>query len=151
MFLPLAFQTTVTGRLFVEFAIALCGSVVISSFVALTLTPMIAARILKPIAEVEHGRLFQFFERGFQRTERAYRRNLERALDRPWRIVAIALLSLVAAAFFYTRLDKEFLPEENKGRLLCIAIAPEGATADYTDRMVKEIEGIVRDVPEVGG
>ncbi len=151
VFLPLAFQTTVTGRLFVEFAIALCGSVVISSFVALTLTPMIAARILKPIADVQHGRLYQSFERGFRRIEQSYRRNLERTLDHPWRVLAVGVLSLIAAGFFYSRLDKEFLPEENKGRLLCFALTPEGATADYTDRMVSKIEGIVRDVPEVEG
>lgn len=151
VFLPLAFQTTVTGRLFIEFAIALCGAVVISSFVALTLTPMVAARVLRPISEVQHGRVYHVFERGFKRVEQGYRRNLERALDHPWRILLIGLFTLIAAAFFYSRLDKDFLPEENKGRLLCFVLTPEGSTPDYTSRMVSKMEKIIHETPEVEG
>lgn len=151
VFIPLAFQTTVTGRLFVEFAIALCGSVVISSFVALTLTPMMAARVLRPISEVKHGHVYQSFERVFRRIENAYSRNLVKALDHRRIVIAIALVTLGAAVWFYRHLDKEFLPEEDKGRLLCFAITPEGSTCEYTDRMVSKMENIVRSVPEVDG
>ncbi len=69
VFLPLAFLTGQTGRLFIEFAVAVAGSVVISAFVALTLTPMMSARILKPVEQAKHGGLFNFFERGFNAHE----------------------------------------------------------------------------------
>src|SRR5881296_2834782 len=66
VFAPLAFQKSQIGRLFIEFAVAVAGSVIISAFVALTLTPAMAARILKPIEGVKHGSLFNWFERGFR-------------------------------------------------------------------------------------
>ena len=66
VFMPLAFQKTTTGRLFIEFAFAMAGSVVISAFVALSLSPMMAARILRPVEREKHGPLFNFFERGLR-------------------------------------------------------------------------------------
>jgi multidrug efflux pump len=151
VFIPLAFQTTVTGRLFVEFAIALAGSVVISSFVALTLTPSMSARILKPMHEVQHGPVFNFFERALNHFQDHYERLLRWALAHR-RTVALASLALFAAsAWIYTRLDKEFLPEEDKGRLLTFMITPEGSTSEYTDRMMQRVETIVRETPEVDG
>jgi multidrug efflux pump len=149
VFIPLAFQTTVTGRLFVEFAIALAGSVVISSFVALTLTPTMAARILKPMHQVQHGPVFNFFERGLDHFQSHYERLLRWALSHR-RTVALASLAIFGlTAWIFTRLDKEFLPEEDKGRLLTFMITPEGSTAEYTDRMMQRVETIVRETPEV--
>ncbi len=149
VFIPLAFQTTVTGRLFVEFAIALAGSVVISSFVALTLTPSMSARMLKPLSGVKHGRVFNFFERGFDHFQSHYGRLLSWSLRHR---VAVALGSLAlfcATAWIYTQLDNEFLPEEDKGRLLTFMITPEGSTSEYTDRMMQQVESIVSGTPEV--
>src|SRR2546426_670086 len=65
VFAPLAFQKSTTGRLFIEFAVAVCGSVIISAFVALTLSPAMSARILRPLHGVKHGPVFNFFERAF--------------------------------------------------------------------------------------
>src|SRR5437867_7987101 len=65
VFVPLAFQSSTAGRLFIEFATAVVASVIISAFVSLTLTPMMAARILKPTSQEKHGALYNFFERGF--------------------------------------------------------------------------------------
>jgi hydrophobe/amphiphile efflux-1 (HAE1) family protein len=151
VFLPLAFQTSVTGRLFIEFAIALCGSVLISAFVALSLTPMISARILKPHGAVHHGRIFNFFERGFEWLTGHYRKMLLWALRHRPAMVVISLATLGLAAFFFLRLDQEFMPEEDKGRMLCFAITPEGSTTEYTARMVYKMEDIVRGTPEVLG
>jgi multidrug efflux pump len=149
VFIPLAFQTTVTGRLFVEFAIALAGSVVISSFVALTLTPSMSARILKPMHQVKHGPVFNFFERGLDHFQGHYERLLRWALSRR-RLVAIGSLVIFAlTAWIFTRLDNEFLPAEDKGRLLTFMITPEGSTSEYTDRMMQRVETIVRETPEV--
>jgi multidrug efflux pump len=149
VFIPLAFQTTVTGRLFVEFAIALAGSVIISSFVALTLTPSMSARILKPHGAVRHGRVFNYFEHRFEHFQSHYERLLRWALRHRAFVVAASLAIFAATAWIYTRLDNEFLPEEDKGRLLTFMITPEGSTAEYTDRMMQRVETIVRETPEV--
>jgi hydrophobe/amphiphile efflux-1 (HAE1) family protein len=151
VFIPLAFQTSITGRLFIEFAIALSGSVLISAFVALTLTPMVSARILKPLGEVKHGPVFNFFERGFDHFNHHYERMLRWSLGHRAAVVVGAVALFAATGWIYTRLSKEFLPEEDKGRLIAFALAPEGSTAEYTDRMVRRIEDIIRSTPEVDG
>jgi multidrug efflux pump len=149
VFLPLAFQTSTTGRLFVEFAVAVAGAVIISGFVALSLTPMMCARILKPVHSEKHGRLFNLFERGFQRLNHRYERILLWSLGHRRAIILVALGTLALTVVSYRALDKEFLPEEDKGRLLNIVIAPEGSTSEYTDRMMRAMEGIVEEAPEV--
>ena len=146
VFLPLAYQKTVTGRLFTEFAITLCGAVVFSTFVALTLTPSVAARILRPLRSEERNK------QGFvQRWALRYQRRLAWCLDNRKTIVVLTLITVLCSTFFYSRLDKEFLPEEDKGRLFSLAIAPEGATSEYTDRMVRQMEEIIGEQPEVAG
>ena len=150
VFLPLAFQTSTAGRLFVEFAVAVAGSVVVSAFVALSLSPMMASRILKPI---DPARRHNFVVRGFERfltgVNHAYRRTLGWSLRHRWVVLLVGLSTLGLMVLFYQDLDKDFLPEEDKGRLIAFVVAPEGATIEYTDRMMREMEGILRDTPEV--
>ena len=149
VFIPLAFQTSVTGRLFIEFAIALSGSVLISAFVALTLTPMVAARLLKPHGTVKHGPLFNMFERGFDHLNNHYSKLLHWSLSHR-RFVAITSIILFGlTGWIYTQLNNDFLPEEDKGRLLTFILAPEGSTSEYTDRMLRKVEEIGRNTPEV--
>lgn len=152
VFLPMAFQTSVTGRIFVELAVAVSCSVAISAFVALTLSPMLAARILKPHVPTPSQRGFKgFFERRMDAMNRRYERGLRWSLRHPRTLIALTALSFVVSLFFYSRLEKEFLPTEDKGRLFCIAIAPEGSTSEYTDRMVRKMETIIQATPEVDG
>lgn len=149
VFLPLAFIGGVTGRLLLEFAVALAGSVVVSSIVALTLAPMAGARILKPIHEAEHGRVFNFFERALNAINRRYERMLGWSLRHRIIMIFIALLSMGASYYFFTSLEQEFLPEEDKGRFLSIAINPVGSTPEYSDRMMQHMEKIVAETPGV--
>jgi multidrug efflux pump len=149
VFLPLAFLTGQTGRLFIEFAVAVAGSVVISAFVALTLTPMMAARVLKPIEQTKHGSLFNTFERGFQALNRAYSGMLKWALAHRVITVGIGVASLALTMVLYWSLDNELVPEEDKGQLFTIVLAPEGSTTEYTDRVMHKMENIVSKVPEV--
>jgi hydrophobe/amphiphile efflux-1 (HAE1) family protein len=151
VFLPMAMLTSLTGRLFIEFAITLAGSVIISSFVALSLTPMAASRLLRPIAEEDHGRMFIFFERQLNRVSDGYERTLRFSLRHRLAVVLIGLSTVGISYLFFQDLEKGFLPDEDKGSLLCLAFAPEGATSEYTDRMVKQMEAIVASVPEVDG
>ncbi len=149
VFIPLAFQTTTTGRLFIEFAFALAGSVVISAFVALSLTPMMAARILRPVEREKHGWLFTAFDRGFNALNRLYGRMLGWSLRHSWIVLLVGAGSLWLLVMAYQSLDKEFLPEEDRGMFICFAVAPEGSTSEYTDRMVQQMDRIIAAVPEI--
>ncbi|MCM8811514.1 MAG: efflux RND transporter permease subunit [Candidatus Omnitrophica bacterium] len=151
IFLPMAFQTTTTGRLFVEFAVTISVSVLVSAFVSLTLSPMICARALRPNPGHVGSGLIAHFERWLTNMTARYDKWLRWSLNHSGLMMLIGTLTFVLSVFLYTRLDKEFLPDEDKGRLFCIAIAPEGATSEYTSRMVRKMEGFIRETPEVDG
>ncbi|MFN7138192.1 MAG: efflux RND transporter permease subunit, partial [Limisphaerales bacterium] len=142
VFLPLAFQTSATGRLFVEFAVAVAGSVIISAFVALTLAPMLSARFLKTVDHRHDNFVLRFFERMLNWFNRRYEQLLRWSLAHRAVILIVAVISLGLTVVLFRSLDKEFLPEEDKGRLLAFASAPEGATVEYTSRMVAKMEEI---------
>jgi len=149
VFLPLAFIGGVTGRLLLEFAFAIAGSVVISSIVALTLAPMAGARILKPIHETEHGPVFNYFERKLKAINQRYERMLGWSLKHRVFMIVLAFVSLGMSYYFFSNLEREFLPEEDKGRFLSIAINPVGSTPEYSDQMMQQMEKIVAETPGV--
>jgi multidrug efflux pump len=149
VFTPLAFQTSTTGRLFIEFAVTVAVSVIISAFVALTLTPMMSARILRSAHEEKQNWLLRFFERFMNWIACTYDRWLDRALRHRAITVGLAGASVILAVILFLRLEGEFLPDEDKGRLLNIVVAPEGSTSEYTDRQLRKMEKIVGDFPEV--
>ncbi len=151
VFLPIAFLGGTVGRLLVEFAVALTTAVVISAFVALTLSPMVSSRILKSKSQVKHGRVFLFFEKVLDNITDSYQKTLRWALGHRVAVLAVAAGSLVLAGYFLSQLDQDFLPEEDKGRLLSIAVTPEGSTPEYTDRMARQMEEIVQGFREVEG
>ena len=153
VFIPLAFQSSTTGRLFIEFAIAIVAAVVVSTFVALSLTPMMASRILQS-SNHKPGGLVRLFESVMQGLTQVYRGLLERLLNRSaivrlGMLGALAVVLLLASRLLYTHLEGDFLPEEDKGRLLCFVIAPEGSTTEYTNRMLLQMEEILSKTPEV--
>ncbi len=153
VFIPLAFQSSTTGRLFVEFAIAIVAAVVVSTFVALSLTPMMASRILQS-SNRKPGGLVRLFESVMQGLTQGYRGLLERLLNRSaivrlGMLGTLAVVLLLASRLLYTHLEGDFLPEEDKGRLLCFVIAPEGSTTEYTNRMLLQMEEILSKTPEV--
>jgi hydrophobe/amphiphile efflux-1 (HAE1) family protein len=151
VFMPLAFIGGITGRLLLEFAIALSTSVILSSVVALTLSPMAAARLLLPVEREKHGRVYMALEHGFEGLTRRYRRALVWTLDHRMPTVLLALASVALSWWCFLQLDREFLPQEDKGRLLSMVIAPVGATPEYTDRMMKKAESILAETPGVEG
>ncbi|HXG49152.1 MAG TPA: efflux RND transporter permease subunit [Methylomirabilota bacterium] len=149
VFAPLAFQKSTTGRLFIEFAAAICGSVIISAFVALTLTPAMSARILKPLHGVRHGALFNFFERGFHWITDHYVAGLRWSLRHRWVIVLVTLGTVAAMVAAYRGLEQDFLPQEDKSRMFAYVITPNGSTSEFTDRQLRKAERIIASVPEV--
>ena len=147
VFTPLAFLQGNTGRLFNEFGIAVAGSVIISGFVALTLTPMLCAKILR--VPQRHGVFYRMLENGFNGLASGYSRTLRRALAWRWGVVAAAVATLVVAAVIFRSLEREFVPPEDRGFFPVIIIAPEGATLAYTDGYQRQVEAILGKVPEV--
>ncbi|MGH7530388.1 MAG: efflux RND transporter permease subunit [Gemmatimonadales bacterium] len=149
VFTPLAFLQGTTGRLFNEFGIAVAGSVVISGFVALTLTPMLSAKILR--VTKRHGRLFQIFENGFTALAAAYARRLRWALSHRGLVVAGAGATLLLAVGLYSGLKSEFVPEEDRGYFVTWIIGPEGASVDYMAEHLSGVEAVLSRTKDVEG
>jgi multidrug efflux pump len=149
VFTPLAFLQGTTGRLFNEFGIAMAGAVVISGFVALTLTPMLCAKILR--VSHEHGPIFKVFERGFNAIAERYAVLLRAALRHRWVVVAGTVVSVLLAGVLYVNLKQELLPDDDRGFFLVVGSAPEGASLEYTDSYVRQIEQIIGKTPDVQG
>ena len=149
VFTPLAFLQGTTGRLFNEFGIAMAGAVIISGFVALTLTPMLCAKILR--VSREHGAMFKLFERGFNAIAQRYATLLRSALRHRAVVVGGMLLSIGLAWVLFRNLKQELLPDDDRGFFLVVASAPEGASLEYTDGYVRQIEQIIGKTPDVQG
>lgn len=148
VFLPIGFSTGSTGRLFTEFAITLAGSVVISSFVALTLAPPLSARILRQHGQMNGG-IFGAIEWFFDRMERLYQWSLRRLMPLKVLVVIGFILSLGLTGFLFNQLPKEFLPIDDRGAIFTIIRAPQGVTINYTDRVMRQVEEVYSQVPEV--
>jgi multidrug efflux pump len=142
VFTPLAFLQGTTGRLFNEFGIALAGAVVVSSFVALTLTPMLSARILR--VPSSHGRLFNAFERTFMGIAAIYSRTLEFAVRHRAFVVFGAGAVAAMAVVLFSVLQREFLPPEDRGFIFGATQGPEGASLEYMNGYQRQAEEIIR-------
>ncbi len=146
VYLPFAFATGRTGKLFIEFALTLAGAVLVSGFTALTLSPMMCSKLLRH--EPRHGRFYAFGEHLLHRLDSGYRRILARVLAvRGW-VLAAALL-LVGVFGLQSLLPRELAPQEDQGLVISFGTAPEGSTIDYTDRYAKQMEAMFAKVPEV--
>ena len=146
VFAPLAFATGRTGRLFIEFALALAGAVVVSGFVALTLSPMMSSLLLKH--ETKHSAIYNWIERGFEAFTRGYKRLLNAALDNRLIVVLVALIVAGAAGLLFKMTKTELSPLEDRGVIFGFVSAPEGSTSDYLMKYVQQIEGIYKTLPE---
>ncbi|HKQ94934.1 MAG TPA: efflux RND transporter permease subunit [Aestuariivirgaceae bacterium] len=147
VYAPVAFTPGRTGRLFMEFALTLAGAVLISGFVALTLTPMMSSKLLRH--QESHGRIFRLIEGGITGLERGYKRALERALGLRWLVIAAALAVAGGGAFYFTLLKSELSPVEDRGVVRVSGTAPEGSTLAYTQRYAGQVEALISKVPEV--
>ena len=147
VFAPLAFSTGNTGRLFMEFALTVASAVVVSGFVALTLTPMMCSKLLR--REATHGRVYNALEGFFDGLASGYRRLLTACLNRRAVVVGVfAAVSVIGGALFAT-IKSELSPLEDRGFFLGILVAPEGATMEYTDGYAKIWEEMYKEMPEI--
>ena len=148
VFMPILFLGGTTGRLFREFGVVIAGAVIISSFVALTLTPMLATKILKNGAE--KNRFYRATEPFFKKLNQLYKNSLESFMKRRW----LAFVVLAGAGIFigilYSNVPEELAPREDRGQIRMFATAPEGASFEYMDSYVDQmISTVEENVPEV--
>jgi multidrug efflux pump len=146
VFAPLAFATGRTGRLFIEFALTLAGAVLVSGFIALTLSPMMCSLLLKH--EEKHSWLFNLIEGWLEAMTNGYRRALTAVLHARW-VVAIGWLAvLCAGAVLFMSLKAELAPIEDRGVVFGVVTAPQGSTPQYTADQIKPIEQFYAQIPE---
>jgi multidrug efflux pump len=145
VFAPLAFTGGLTGSLFREFAVTLAGAVIISGFVAVTITPMMSARILRP----GHSRFQGFIDRTFDRIANGYERLVSGSLKyRPVTLmIVVALMGVTGYMFFKT--SSELAPEEDVGALFSLIQTPRYATSEYTSLYADQIRDLTEDIPEL--
>lgn len=151
VFVPLAFLSGNVGRLFNEFGVAVAVAVLISGFVALSLTPMISSQILRPLHGTSKGWASRSFDSFFEWLNRIYDKFVRGAIRHKLITTLCAVIVLIAAYFLFKMLPSELVPVEDRGFGFGIIIAPEGATLDYTDSYVREVENILLNLPEREG
>jgi len=149
VFAPLAFATGRTGRLFIEFALTLAGAVMVSGFIALTLTPMMCSLLLRH--ETKHSWVYNKVEAFLNGITAAYRRLLKAALHARWVVVAGWVLTLGIGALLFTTLKSELSPIEDRGLIFGVVSAPQGATPQYTADQLKPVEAFYSQIPEAFG
>jgi len=147
VYAPLAFTPGRTGRLFTEFALALAGAVLVSGFVALTLTPMMCSKLLR------HNPSPGRFDRGMERVLNAitwgYAQALAWTLGARWLVVGVMLASALGSGALLQSTKQELAPMEDRGVVIASINGPDGATLAYTQRYAESIERIAADYPEL--
>ena len=146
VFAPLAFTPGRTGRLFGEFALTLAGAVIVSGFVALTLTPMMCSKLLRHNAKP--NRFDRGMESVFVAMTRGYGRALTWTLVHRWVVLLVMLASAAGSYQLYTTAKSELSPLEDRGVISMPVRAPDGATLEYTARYLDAIERITSQYPE---
>jgi len=150
VFLPILFLGGITGRLFKEFAIVVAGSVLVSAFVALTLSPMMSAYLLK--AGATHGWLYRKTEPWFEALNNGYARSLKWFFKWRWLGFALLLLSFGIAYVLLPKLPSELAPLEDRSMIGLAVIAPEGTSYESMNETMKEIANYVADsIPDLNG
>lgn len=149
VYVPLAFSTGRTGRLFIEFALTLAGAVIVSGFTALTLSPMMCSRLLKH--SEKHGKAYEYGEKVLNGLQHGYERGLGWSLRRRGIVLGAAAVVFagLVGIFAFKLLPNELAPQEDQGLVIGFGMAPEGATPEYTDGYAKQMEASFAQLPGV--
>jgi len=151
VFVPTAFIPGITGKLYQQFAVTIAISVLLSAFNALTLSPALAALLLKP-KEESHGllrRFFDWFNRMFERATEGYVGWSAVLVKKTGVVVVLLLVFAVAAGFFANRVPSSFLPDEDQGYAYVNVQLPNGSSLERTTAVSKDVEKILMDTPGV--
>ena len=148
VFVPIAFFPGVTGQLYKQFALTIAFSVTVSTFNAVTFTPMLSALLLKR----EQPSTNWFFNRinwTIDKTRESYGRGVSQAVRRKGFVLSAFALALVLTYFVYNFVPKSFIPDEDQGVFITVVQAPEGVSLDYTERVLEKAEAILKQQPEI--
>ncbi len=146
VYAPIAFTSGLTGALFKEFAFTLAGAVIVSGVIALTLSPMMCSRLLKP--QQSEGRFVRFLDRAFARVQGFYERRLANTLKYRPVTLLVAAVVLAACPLLYMKSFSELAPEEDQGIVFVTANAAETANYNYLTTFTREFDKIFGKVPE---
>ena len=146
VFAPLAFAQGRTGRLFIEFALTLAGAVLVSGFVALTLSPMMCSLLLRH--EQRHSRIYNLIEGWIAALTHGYRSALGVVLRHRTYVVVAWVVVLALGGLFFSLLKSELSPIEDRGIVFTLVTAPQGSTPQHTANQIKPIEEIFAQIPE---
>ncbi|MEW6615914.1 MAG: efflux RND transporter permease subunit [Thermodesulfobacteriota bacterium] len=161
IFLPVAFMKGIIGRFFLQFALTVVFSVLVSLIVSFTLTPMMASIFLKPHqkgTEPHPGnssyfsflsRIGDWWERWYKKIETSYRSLLEVSLRYKKTVLTVAILIFILSLYVTKFIGKEFRPSEDQSQFTVRLESPVGYSVDSADELFKKAEGIVRQTPEV--
>ena len=147
VFVPVAFMKGIVGKFFFEFGITVTVAVLVSLFVSLTLTPMMTSRFLS--YRKKHGKVYLFLEKVFDTAFGVYPPLLALALKNRWKVIALAVASVIAGLMLFAVLGKEFLPTEDQGRYLVRLETPIDYSLPRADTIMKKVDEDLRKRPEV--
>jgi len=151
VFVPLSFLTGTVGRLFSEFGVSVAVAVLLSGFVALTLTPMLSSRMLRPLHGGKPNWANRSFDAFFGWLDRIYAATVTWSLRHRLIVVVLAVAVVGASAWLFRLLPRELVPIEDRGTAFGIIIAPEGSTLEYTDSYMRQVEATLLPLPERRG
>ena len=159
VFVPMAFLTGVTGQFYKQFAVTIAISTVISAINSLTLSPALAAKLLKPhdaakdapsrLIDRLFGWLFRPFNRFFKRNSERYEGAVSRALGKRGAVFVVYLVLLVGAGLMFRTVPAGFIPVQDKLYLIAGVKMPEGASIERTDAVLKKMAAIAKEVDGV--
>lgn len=149
VYAPIGFTQGLTGALFREFAFTLAGAVLLSGVIAVTLSPMMSARLLKPHGPEGGGRFSRTVDHVFDRLAAWYGRRLHGTLDYPWITLFVVVALLGTTAFLFTNTTSELAPDEDQGAMFALVNPPRYATPEYTSLYTDQFRTLTADIPEV--
>jgi len=141
------FLEGLVARFFQSFAVVVTVGVLVSLFVSLTLTPMLCSRFLEP--STKHGVVYRFLDRLLDGLDATYRRLLGWALAHRGTVVVATLAVVLSSAFFFARVGKDFIPEEDDARFMVSFRAPLGTSRPAMDQVLADVDQTIRRHPEV--
>ncbi len=148
VFVPISFLQGDIGRLFSEFALTMAAAVGFSSFVALTVSAMLASKLLKP--KQDNNRLVRVMDTGIERGRNLYRSALRSVICWRWPALGLIAVLFAGAGWLLTSLPDEYAPREDRGAFFVLVNGPEGASYDYMEDYMNELEARLMPLVESG-
>ncbi|GEA60016.1 efflux RND transporter permease subunit [Vibrio comitans] len=140
VFIPMAFMSGSTGVIYQQFSLTIVSAMVLSVVVALVLTPVLCATLLKPAGKESNFKAFALFNRGFDKLSANYRGSVKHVLFRPLRFILIYGLLFAGTAYLYNTLPSSFLPSEDQGDFNVMVTTPTGTTLQKTQEVMLDIK-----------